>query len=53
VEQWAGGHENYTYEENNGITTVTVELDTVEDYMDYFNQHYPLALGKLKEIAER
>jgi len=53
VEQWAGGHEIYTYEENNGITTVTVELDTVEDYKDYFNQRYPLALGKLKEIAER
>ena len=53
VEQWAGGHENYTYEENNGITTVTVELDSVEEYKDYFNQHYPLALGKLKEIAER
>lgn len=53
VEQWAGGHENYTYVENNGITTVTVELDTVEDYKDYFNQRYPLALGKLKEIAER
>jgi len=53
VEQWAGGHENYTNAENNGIATVTVELDSVDEYKDYFNQHYPIALGKLKEIAER
>ncbi|WP_313806745.1 SRPBCC domain-containing protein [Flavobacterium sp.] len=53
VEKWAGGHENYAYEENNGLTTVTVELDTVDEYMDYFKNTYPNALDKLKEIAER
>jgi len=53
VEKWAGGHENYTYIENNGITTVTVELDTVDEYLDYFNSNYPKALDKLKEISER
>ena len=52
VEKWAGGHENYTYSENNGITTVTVDMDAVEDYLDYFNSTYPLALDKLKEISE-
>lgn len=52
VEKWAGGHENYTYEENNGVTTVTVDLDTTEEYLDYFNTAYPAALDKLKEIVE-
>ncbi len=53
VEKWAGGHENYFYEENNGVTTVTVEIDTVEEYISYFNEKYPAALEKLKEISEQ
>jgi hypothetical protein len=53
VEKWAGGHENYSYQENNGVTTVTVDLDTVDEYLDYFNNTYPKALDKLKEISER
>ena len=53
VEKWANGLENYTFEENNGTTTVTVELDTTEDFLDYMNQTYPKALDKLKEICEK
>ncbi len=53
VEKWAGGHENYRYEENDGITKVTVELDSVDDHLDYFNDKYPKALEKLKEISEK
>lgn len=53
VEKWANGFENYTFEENNGITSVTVDLDTTEDFWDYMNQTYPKALDKLKEISEK
>jgi len=53
VEKWANGFENYTFEENNGITKVTVDLDSAEDFVDYMNQTYPNALGKLKEICEK
>jgi len=53
VEKWAGGFEIYRFEENNGTTTVTVDLDTVDDYLDYFNKTYPQAMDKLKEIAEK
>ncbi|MBZ4037656.1 SRPBCC domain-containing protein [Flavobacterium sp. 17A] len=53
VEKWAGGHENYSFEENNGITTLTVEMDTIDEYLDYFNNTYPKALDKLKEISEK
>lgn len=52
IEQWAGGLENYSFEENNGITTVTVELDVTEDYIDYFDATWPKALKKLKSICE-
>jgi uncharacterized protein YndB with AHSA1/START domain len=53
VEKWANGFENYTFEENNGITTVTVDLDTTEDFLAYMNETYPKALEKLKEICEK
>ena len=62
VEKWANGFENYTFEENNarpddpvgrGTTTVTVDLDTTADFIDYMNQSYPKALDKLKEICEK
>jgi hypothetical protein len=53
VEKWAGGFENYSFEENNGITTVTVDLDTAEDFSDYMNETYPKALDKLKELCEK
>ncbi len=52
VEKWANGFENYTFTENNGTTTVTVDLDTTEYFLEYMNQTYPKALDKLKEICE-
>ena len=53
VEKWANGFENYTFEENNENTTVTVDLDATEDFSGYMNQTYPKALNKLKEICEK
>ena len=53
VEKWANGFENYTFEENNGTTTVTVDLDTTEDFLGYMNETYPKALDKLKELSEK
>lgn len=48
VEKWSGGYENYSFQEENGTTKVTVDLDTIEDYLDYFNEKYPKALQALK-----
>lgn len=53
VEKWAGGRENYLFISSAEGTTVTVEMDTIEEYQDYFNQAYPKALAKLKEISEK
>lgn len=53
VEKWVNGFENYSFEENNGTTTVTVDLDITEDFLDYMKQAYPKALVKLKEICEK
>lgn len=53
VEKWAGGHEDYSFNENSGITTVTVEMDALEEYLEFFNKTYPKALDRLKEISEQ
>ena len=52
VEKWAGGTEVYQYVENDGVTKVTVTMDVVPDYKDFFASTYPKALEKLKEVVE-
>jgi hypothetical protein len=52
VEKWANGFEDYHFDETNGTTTVTVDLDTTEDFLSYMNEAYPKALNNLKEISE-
>lgn len=53
VDEWTGGSENYTFDENNGVTELTVNIDVAENYAEMFNQNYPAALQKLKEICEK
>ena len=53
VEKWAGGLENYSFEEHDGVTTVTVETDITEDFQEYFDTTWPRALQALKELAEQ
>jgi uncharacterized protein YndB with AHSA1/START domain len=51
-ESWFGSEERYDLTENNGITTVIVTLDAVEQFEGFFNDAFPKAMQKLKEIAE-
>ena len=52
VEKWAGALENYSFDEHDGVTTVTVESDVAEDHLEYFNTTWAKALNKLKDLAE-
>lgn len=52
VDSWRNALENYTFSENNGITTIAVETDTNEEYADYFNETWPKALEILKDLCE-
>lgn len=52
VERWAGSHENYTFKEKAGETTLLVALDSDEEYKSYFEGMWPKALAKLKSICE-
>lgn len=53
-QQWAGAHENYTFSEANGVTTLTVDLEgnLGAEMTAMFEQMWPKALQKLKEMAE-
>ncbi len=48
------GSENYTLEDKDGGTEVIIDLlNLPEEYKDMFNDMWPKALEKLKEISEK
>lgn len=56
VQTWIGAHENYRFTENNGVTTVEVNLGSEKAGMDMtemFDDMWPKSLALLKEIIEQ
>lgn len=53
IDTWSGALEKYFYAENGNGTTLTVEVDSIPDYFSFFEEQYPKALLKLKEVCER
>jgi uncharacterized protein YndB with AHSA1/START domain len=49
---WAGSIESYTLTENGTQTGLLVEMDIDENWLEYFLKTWPVALEKLKTIAE-
>lgn len=49
---WSGALENYTLEEKNGGTALVVEMDADDNFEDYFKDKFPIALAKVKSLAE-
>jgi len=52
VDVWAGALENYTFTDQGGKTLLSVDVDTVEKYKQYFLNTWPKALQRLKTICE-
>ncbi|CAN5452749.1 hypothetical protein BH09BAC3_BH09BAC3_14820 [soil metagenome] len=50
---WIGITEAYTFTEKNGATELKVEINTNPDWAKMFDDGWPTALSKLKEICER
>lgn len=50
---WAGALEGYYLKESNNGTELTVQIDTMEDYKDYFNNTFPKALEAVKQMSEQ
>lgn len=52
-EQWGDAFENYTLKEVDGKTVWLVNMDMNEEYVQYMEDTWPLALAKVKELAEK
>jgi hypothetical protein len=52
VNSWAGAIESYSLSGNDGQCLLEVKMDTTEDYAGYFREKWPLALEKIKAMAE-
>ncbi|HWR32096.1 MAG TPA: SRPBCC domain-containing protein [Chitinophagaceae bacterium] len=52
IKVWAGATENYHLSGNNGTTTLLVDMDITEDFKDYMEKTWPVALEKIKALAE-
>ncbi len=53
VDKWKGSLENYTFITRKGNTVIAVDIDAGADFIKYFEETWPKALLKLKEICER
>lgn len=51
--KWGPAFENYTFKEKDGGTEVEVDMDSQEEYANMFDEMWPRALAKLKELAEK
>lgn len=52
AKKWTPAFENYTFTEKDGITTLEIDMDSLEENAEMFNQMWPLGLQKLKELSE-
>jgi hypothetical protein len=48
---WAGAHENYTLRDVSGGVELLIEMDATPEYAPYFNETWPQALAKVKELS--
>jgi uncharacterized protein YndB with AHSA1/START domain len=53
TEKWGDALENYTLKTVGGKTELVVDMDISDEYVDYFNKTWPVALDKVKELAEK
>lgn len=53
VKQWAPSFENYSFKEIDGSTEISIEMDIDEEHKKMFEDLWPRALKKLKELAEK
>ena len=53
VEGWAGIKEEYFFKDENGKTKLVASMGCTDEFKEYFENTWPKALDKLKEICER
>lgn len=53
VKNWAGAHENYTFNNLDGKTELLIEMGSNDEFKQMFKNTWPKALQKLKYLAEK
>jgi uncharacterized protein YndB with AHSA1/START domain len=53
IKQWGDAMETYQIKSENGLAILTVNVDAIDNYLDYFNNSFPKALAIIKELAEQ
>lgn len=53
AKKWIPAFECYTLRENDRKTEVLIDMDTADEYMNMFQEMWPKALRKLKQLAEK
>lgn len=53
AQEWTGSMETYELTPNGDTTSLKVKVDIVEKYKDYFNEAFPKALEKVKQLSEK
>ncbi len=53
TKKWAGALEEYMLKDVDGLTELTVQMDVIDEFQKMFNETFPKALEKIKELAEK
>ena len=52
TEKWTGAFENYILKEAGDITTLIAEIDLTPEHVHFYDEKFPEALEKIKELSE-
>lgn len=52
IKEWSGAMETYTLKETIGVTELTIELDSVGEFKDFFKDTFPKAIERIKLLSE-
>ena len=52
TKSWCNSFEKYELTENNNNTTLTVSIDALEEYVNFFNESMPKAIELIKNLSE-
>jgi uncharacterized protein YndB with AHSA1/START domain len=52
VKKWTPAFENYTFTQDGGGTKLSIDVDTNQEYKAMFEEIWPKALQRLKELCE-
>jgi len=53
TKKWSGATESYTVAKGSDKNILTIDIDVLDQHLDFMNERLPKALEKIKSISER